>query len=477
MAGTSDAMEMKQNGHGSPEIETFPMTKFQMLKNLLVISFAFCFLFTAFQSLSNLQSTLNKEEGVGTGGLAILYASLVVSCMFTPSVAIAKLGCKWTIALSMCCYVVYMAANFYAVWALMVPASIIIGFGAATLWSAKCTYLTQMAVWYSKLTGATQDDIVNRFFGFFFMFFQTSQIWGNLISSEIFSQRPENESLYLDLSKSELESCGANFDPTIEENKTTLQKPELEKVYTVCGIYTGCAVVAVIIIVVLLDKIKLDKDNHDQYGKFSFDTLIATFSHWWRSPYQKLLMVLTFYSGVEQGFVGGDYTKSYIGCALGIWNIGYIMICYGVVDAACSFLFGRLVQFVGHIPFFILAFLLHGGVQITLMLWVPDPDRVYLFYIFAALWGMGDAVIQTQINAYYGYLFTDHSEAAFSNYRLWESLGFILAFGYGNFVRTDIKLYLTFTVLVVGMYLYGVTEYLERRARRSAANISEKTKL
>lgn len=79
--------------------------------------------------------------------------------------------------------------------------------------------------------------------------------------------------------------------------------------------------------------------------------------------------------------------------------------------------------------------------------------------------------------AYYGYLFTDHSEAAFSNYRLWESLGFILAFGYGNFVRTDIKLYLTFTVLVVGMYLYGVTEYLERRARKSAANISEKTKL
>ena len=175
MAEGSTAMELKQNGHGASETEKFPMSKFQMLKNLLVISFAFCFLFTAFQSLSNLQSTLNKEEGVGTGGLAILYASLVISCMFTPSVAIGKLGCKWTIALSMCCYVVYMAANFYAVWGLMVPASIIIGFGAATLWSAKCTYLTQMAVWYSKLTGNTQDDIVNRFFGFFFMFFQTSK--------------------------------------------------------------------------------------------------------------------------------------------------------------------------------------------------------------------------------------------------------------------------------------------------------------
>ena len=78
--------------------------------------------------------------------------------------------------------------------------------------------------------------------------------------------------------------------------------------------------------------------------------------------------------------------------------------------------------------------------------------------------------------AYYGYLFPDNSEAAFSNYRLWESLGFILAFGYGNFVRTDIKLYLTFTILLVGMFLYGVTEYLERQNRKSA-NATEKTKL
>lgn len=73
-----------------------------------------------------------------------------------------------------------------------------------------------------------------------------------------------------------------------------------------------------------------------------------------------------------------------------IWNrivINFIL-CSSMVD-----LISKLLVF-----FLIAAFLLHGGVQITLMLWVPDPDRVYLFYIFAALWGMGDAVIQTQIN-------------------------------------------------------------------------------
>lgn len=60
--------------------------------------------------------------------------------------------------------------------------------------------------------------------------FSTGQIWGNLISSEIFGQRPDNQSLYIDISDQELQSCGANFDPTIKENITTLKKPELKQV-------------------------------------------------------------------------------------------------------------------------------------------------------------------------------------------------------------------------------------------------------
>ena len=49
-------------------------------------------------------------------------------------------------------------------------------------------------------------------------------------------------------------------------------------------------------------------------------------------------------------------------------------------------------------------------------------------YVLAALWGIGDAIWQTQINALYGVLFASDEEAAFSNYRLWESMGFLLAF-------------------------------------------------
>ena len=149
------------------------MSKARILKNLLVVSFGFLCLFTSFNSLANLQSSLNKDEGLGVGGLSVTYGAFIVSCMFTPPLIIGRFGCKWTIFGAMLCYILYMGANFYAVWGTIVPSAMILGFGAAPLWSAKCTYLTETATWYAQQTGATVDDIINRFFGVFFMLFQS----------------------------------------------------------------------------------------------------------------------------------------------------------------------------------------------------------------------------------------------------------------------------------------------------------------
>ena len=152
-----------------------PMSKNQILKNLAVLSIAFVFLFTAFFCISNLQSSLNKEEGVGSGSVAIIYASLLASCMFLVPIIIATFGCKWTIPISIVGYALYNAANFYAIWELMAPAAVAIGVGASSLWSAKGTYLTQISVWYSRMTGMSEDAIINRFFGIFFGALHTSK--------------------------------------------------------------------------------------------------------------------------------------------------------------------------------------------------------------------------------------------------------------------------------------------------------------
>ena len=102
------------------------------------------FLFSSVKSqgISNLQSSINCVEGLGVASLATIYATLVFSAIFVPSFVIRHLGLKWTLVASMSCYTIYMLANFYPEWWTLIPASVLVGLGAAPLWSAKCTYLT-----------------------------------------------------------------------------------------------------------------------------------------------------------------------------------------------------------------------------------------------------------------------------------------------------------------------------------------------
>ena len=77
-----------------------------------------------------------------------------------------------------------------------------------------------------------------------------------------------------------------------------------------CGIYIGCALVAFLIIAVFLDKLVLDKDDKEKKNKgLSFHLLLESLKHIWRSRYQKLLVPLTIYSGIEQAFIAGDFTR------------------------------------------------------------------------------------------------------------------------------------------------------------------------
>lgn len=72
----------------------------------------------------------------------------------------------------------------------LIPTSILLGLGAAPLWSAQCTYLTIMGNTEAKNVGKVGRDVVNQYFGIFFLIFQSSGVWGNLISSLVFGQTP-----------------------------------------------------------------------------------------------------------------------------------------------------------------------------------------------------------------------------------------------------------------------------------------------
>ncbi|KAM6185266.1 protein unc-93 homolog A [Rhynchocyon petersi] len=430
------------------------------LKNVLVVSFGFLLLFTAYGGLQNLQSSLNSEAGLGVTALSTLYGAILLSSMFLPPLLIRRFGCKWTIVGSMCCYVAFSLGNFKASWYTLIPTSILLGLGGAPLWSAQCTYITISGNSHASTVGKTGRDVVNQYFGIFFLIFQSSGVWGNLISSLIFGQTPTQGAI----SEDQLQSCGAS-DCLMTSGPTNSTQHPSHIIYTLVGIYTGCGVLAVLLVAVFLEPIQDPQQSHKEEKKSSsWANLLATFKLL-RDKRLCLLVLLPVYSGMEQGFLAGDYTKSYVTCALGIHFVGYVMICFAGTDSLCSLLYGKLSQYTGRIAIYALGALTQLGCIVALLLWKPYPDQLAVFFVFSALWGVSDAVWQTQNNALYGTLFEKDKEAAFANYRLGEALGFVVAFGYSTYLCVYVKLYILLGVLLAAMAAYGTVEYLEARTQ------------
>ncbi|XP_069788247.1 protein unc-93 homolog A isoform X2 [Narcine bancroftii] len=380
--------------------------------------------------------------------------------MFVPPIMIKYFGCKWTIVMSMSCYVTFSIGNFHSSWYTLIPTAVILGLGGAPLWSAKCTYLTICGNQYAEKFNEVPANVINHYFGIFFLIFQSSSVWGNLMSSLIF-QYTSSEG---NITEEHLLFCGAAncpaYDSLLNANVTQTSYP-VSTIYLLSGVYTAVGLGGVIFVAIFLDQLDKKEVNDFKNQKINLCThLVATFTHL-KDKRQILLIVMTMYSGFEQGFLAGDYTKAYVTCALGIQYVGYCMICFGASNSIFSLTFGNISKYTGRIPLFFLATVTNFASIISLLLWNPHPNQLPVYFVYPILWGMADAVWQTQINALYGVLFLEHKEAAFANYRLWESMGFVIAFSYANFLCIEVKLIILLIVLLAGMSLYGVVEYIE----------------
>lgn len=206
--------------------------------------------------------------------------------------------------------------------------------------------------------------------------------------------------------------------------------------------------------------------------KTGMDLILAT-TYQMKNQYQLLLIPLTIFSGLEQGFMSTDFSQAFITCTIGLHNVGYVFICYGVVDSLLSISFGPIVRKWGRLPVYSLGALVNLSMIGTMLFWSPDPHTPIVFYVIAGFWAFSDSIWQTQINALYGVLFISNEEAAFSNYRFWESVGFIIAYVNGNLLCIKIKLIILVIVLALGMTGFYIIEYKEFKRKKN--NINDRT--
>ncbi|XP_014233889.1 UNC93-like protein [Trichogramma pretiosum] len=467
------------DGQSSRKFKLSRGEKWRILKNIGTVSVAFMVQFTAFQGTANLQSSINASDGLGTVSLSAIYAALVLSCIFVPTFLIKRLTVKWTLCLSMLCYAPYIGSQFYPRFYTLVPAGVLLGLGAAPMWAAKATYLTQVGGVYAKLTDEPADAIVVRFFGFFFLAWQTAELWGNLISSLVLSEGEFKEiGSNVTATAAKVSRCGANFCIIGNGGHENLHRPPDSEIYEISAIYLTCVFVAVLIVALFVDPLSRygEKQHRNDSKPLSGIQLLSATAYQLKKPYQQLLIPITVWIGMEQAFIGAEFTQAYISCALGVHRVGYVMICFGVVNAGCSLLFGSMMKFVGRQPLIALGAVVHASLIGVLLMWRPHPDAAYVFYTVSGLWGVGDAVWQTQINGLYGTLFRRNKEAAFSNFRLWESAGFVIAYAYSTHLCARMKLYVMLNVLIIGSIGYTIVELLHRRKQRRLKALAENPK-
>ncbi|XP_045448135.1 UNC93-like protein [Melitaea cinxia] len=448
------------------DVEYMPRETWRILKNVVVISIAFMVHFTAYSGAANLQSSINAEEGLGTASLAAVYAGLIFSNIFLPVVVIKWLGTKWAMSLSFITYMPYIAAQLYPRFYTMIPAGLIVGLGGGPLWCAKCTYLSVVSEAHSKISNISPEALLVRFLGLFFMIFQMNQVWGNLISSLVISSG-DNLAAVTAVNASMIPKlCGRNFLPSTDAGEALQHQPP-EKIQMIVGIYLACMAGAALIVAVGVDSMNRYKTSRSESGSglTGFALLVVTLKLL-VEPDQLMLVILNVFVGIQQAFFGADFTAAFVSCSIGTGTVGFVMMTYGLSDAIGCVVTGYLSKVTGRLPLICVALVAHSCLFVSLLTWSPQANQSYVVYIIAVIWGLCDSIWLVQINAYYGILFPGREEAAFSNFRLWESVGYIIAYIISPYFRTSTKTYVLLVSMIVGVSLYLVVEYRDRKAKK-----------
>uniref|UniRef100_A0A0N4ZBR2 MFS domain-containing protein n=1 Tax=Parastrongyloides trichosuri TaxID=131310 RepID=A0A0N4ZBR2_PARTI len=427
--------------------------------NMWIISVALLFLYIAVHGLQNLQSSINGD--LGTDSLTIHYLCIALSSLYFPPVIIHQLGCKQTLLLGITLYICYMGANFYPSYYSLIPASILAGFGGSCLRAAQCSYIIECGIKYAKINIEAGMTVIVRFFGFFFMIVHLGQVIGNIMSSLIITAAvPYNTPIHM-IDR----TCGYGFvDNTSmlsERAYENLQTPPRKAISSVFGVYICCCMISFMIIALFLNALKKDAIIKKTPISFRPEVLQSTIYNLRRIKVI-LLVPLTIFNGFEQAFIVGLYTKAYVGCGLGISQIGFIMTSFGVADAICSLVFGPLIKLFGRMPLFVFGAVINMLMIITLLMWPINPGDIQVFYVIAGVWGMADGVWNTQINGFWIALVGNEGlDHAFSQYRFWESSGLALGFYLMKYTNIQVFLIISFLILSFGMSCYFIIELYE----------------
>ncbi|XP_022767506.1 UNC93-like protein 3 [Durio zibethinus] len=391
-------------------------------RDVHILSCAFLLVFLAYGAAQNLETTVNAEGNLGTVSLGILYVSFAFFSLFA-SLVVRVLGSKNAVVLGTTGYWLYIAANLKPTWYTMIPVSLYMGFAASIIWVGEGTYLTSIARSYAKYTNLHEGTVIGNFNGEFWAMFALHQFVGNLITLAVLQNGGEGST-----------------------SNTTLLF-----IVFLCSMTLGT------ILMCFLRKIEDKEEKVSADSSVSFCSAVVSRLKLVINPLLDIRMLLIIpliaYSGLQQAFVWADYTKDVVNPILGEAGVGGAMAVYGAFDAICSLVAGRLTSDLKSITLIVC-----GGAffQAVIFLWLllkysAASGVLGIVYplLMAALLGIGDGVLNTQLSALLALLFKHDTEGAFAQLKVWQSSAIAVVF----FLSPAITLHTMVVIMLAAIFV------------------------
>ncbi|XP_062421783.1 UNC93-like protein MFSD11 [Pungitius pungitius] len=442
------------------------------LLNIVILGFGFMFMFTAFQTCGNIEQTVLKSfnstdfHGSGYTSMAIIYGVFSASNMIAPSV-VTVIGPQLSMFFSGLLYSGYIAMFIYPYTWSFYTASVLVGVGAAVLWTAQGNVLAINS----------SESTIGRNSGIFWALLQFSLFFGNLYIYFAWHGHDhitdkDRQTVFISLTVISLVGCFLFFlirkpDPEPAANEAAESLLQADSTESSSG------------------------EGSPPRGLWSqaLEAFVKA-CKMFATPEMMLLSVsigytgleLTFYSGVYGTCIGamtrfGHDAKSLIGLSGICIGIGEILGggAFGMMNRCRRF--GRnpvvLLGLVTHYAAFYLIFLNiapdapiapEGGTD--LQAFISPSVGVALLCSF--LLGLGDSCFNTQLLSIIGFTFHDNSAPAFAVFKFIQSIMAALAFFYSNYLLLHWQLLILVLTGFLGCITFFLAEWRAESSRRES---------
>ncbi|XP_064178484.1 UNC93-like protein MFSD11 [Anguilla rostrata] len=430
--------------------------------NVVILGIGFLLIFTAFTTCGNIEQTIIKslanESFVGSGyhSLGIIYGVFSASNLLAPTV-VAIIGPRSTLILSGVIYSCYIAVFISpTTWSLYFT-SVLIGIGAAMLWTAQGNYLVQNS----------SVSTINRNAGVFWSLLQCSMLFGNLYivldwngKTEITeSNRKTIFVILLVLSILGTLSFTVLRKPSLQEE--ILSEEEGRSLISIHVKYMQRATSAV-------NEAKSELRTMLQLFQTRVILLLSSCM-----AYSGL--ELTFYSGVYGTCIGatthfGKKAKSLIGLSGILVGIGEI-VGGGLFGLMCKHNHFRRTSVVilGMVAHFIAFYLIFLSIpnDASVVVKTSTQHEPYLVpsvpiaLLCSFLLGLGDSCFNAQLYSLLGCVFAEKSAAAFNIFKLIQSLCAAGAFFYSGYLLLSWQLLAMVLLGISGTFCFFLVEKMQ----------------